>query len=182
MAKAYSRYKVDELKEMLRERGIVSNKTKSELIALLEKDDASKESEEAPAAEEAAAPAEPAEPESAAEPVAAEPEPAAPAAAEPPAESAEAVTEEAPAAAGEDHTVSVQFSDEELLQNITTDLEKQIKRAERFGTDPKPLQDRLSRIKRFGISAVRDAAVKAHSPFERKRFRKPNNKKPKRQA
>lgn len=165
MSTAYAQKKVNELKEILRERELSLGGTKSELIARLEENDAQR------AAQEPAKP-EPAEEEPA--PAAAAEEPAVPEQVPEPA--AEAVPEEAPKMTAEEaatHTVTSQMTDGELMAQVTKELEQKIQRCIRFGGDPKPFEERLRRIQRFGISAIRDAAAKSHVPVERKKFRRP---------
>lgn len=164
-SKPYSQFKVSELKDVLRKRGLPFNGTKSELIARLQEDDADKNDDTVASNDTPVDPTEVTE--SKEETKAEEPAETNTETVEPETETV-TVTEtvETDGDSGDkDVTISEEtveekveepvLSDEEQLARFIADIETQIARSKRFGGDVSELEARIKRVNKFGIAAVR---------------------------
>lgn len=181
----YTQYKVNELKELLHKRNLPLSGTKSELIKCL------KENDVANAAEQSETKAQETKEESKSlreEPskVASKKEPEANKEAleesenEPNADVVAETSDATPSQGTVEESSKPELTDEEFFSRFTDDLEKQIKRAKRFGSDSSELEARLKRVQKFGISAVRDAALKVNNAQKRRSSHSNGSKKLKR--
>lgn len=187
----YTHYKVNELKDFLRKRNLPLSGTKSELIKCLTENDAltAAEEPENTAEENKENPEENEEPSDNAvkEDVEAKTEAVeVPVKGPEPARKTESnvALETSDALPSPEVTIAPskpELTDDEFLAQFTNDLLKQIKRAERFGSDASELEARLKRVQKFGISAIRDAASKSSGEAQKRRsFQRKGNKKLKR--
>lgn len=179
----YTKLKVSELKELLKERDLPLSGTKSELVNRLEADDAAKGEPAGdavsgdatePAAEdnstgdstvpvEAAGGEQPGEegPNSTADRETAQ------------AETTQAAEVEEPAEPEEP-----EMSQAEAQQRVIDELEQRLKRHKRFATDPTDTELRLKRIRQFGLADINEAKkLVTFKPAHRKRRVKGNGKK-----
>lgn len=159
-SKAYKEYKVSELKELLKKRGLSTSGTKTELIARLENNDVASDGEgietgpekvESPKNEETENPAEnnpaivPTEPSSKAS--------------EAGAEAVSNITQEP----------EEPVTDESITSKALAELETRISRKKKFNEPTEDLEIQMKRIKRFGAMAVRDANTKVSKTHARGR-------------
>jgi SAP domain-containing ribonucleoprotein len=166
----YSQLKVNELKEILKERGLPLSGTKKEIIARLETDDSSKAETEGDKTVESSNGA------------------AAIGNSEKTVDQPNEVTEQESTestgkaeACGTDVAEDVaarapnngasEANNEDKTAEVIADLEKKIARAKRFGNEDTESERRLARIKKFGLSSVPSAltaAAKVSKPLSSK--------------
>lgn len=151
--KVYKDYKVSELKELLKQRGLSTSGTKTELISRLEDNDTTQDDgagSDKPQEEEAQPTAEENSEEAAKEP-----------SGEAPAEPISAESNREPeATSSEPQEATKPVSEESITEKALADLETRISRKKKFNESTEDLEIQLKRIKRFGAMAVRDANVK----------------------